>query len=247
MCGFAGFCDADGRFYTEGKETARKMSDKIRHRGPDSRGEYSDGFLSVGFCRLRITDLFGGDQPMLSEDGRYLICFNGEIYNCEELRAELSERLKIKFRTASDTEVLLYACIAYGRQVLSRLRGMYAFLFYDRGERTVLAARDPFGIKPFYYGFFNGALLFASEIKAMLPHPLFKKEFNSEILPYYLQFQYVPTEETAFKGVKRLMPGHFLPTTARSFARKNTFFFRKRDAENIFLILFLKKKRQKEG
>lgn len=210
MCGFAGFCDTNGRFYNKGKETVRKMSDKILHRGPDSRGEYSDEFLSVGFCRLKIIDLVGGEQPMMSADGRYLICFNGEIYNYKSIRSELEESFKIKFRTSSDTEVLLYACINYGKEVLSHLRGMYSFVFYDRGERTLFAARDPFGIKPFYYGVFDDTLIFGSEIKAFFPHPAFKKEFNSDVLPYYLQFQYVPTEETAFRGVKRLMPGHFL-------------------------------------
>ncbi len=210
MCGFAGFCDTKGRFYTKGKETARKMTDKILHRGPDSHGEYSDDFFSIGFNRLKIIDLVGGEQPMLSADGRYLICFNGEIYNYKSIRTELEEKFQVKFRTSSDTEVLLYACIAYGKEALAHLRGMYSFVFYDRREKQLFAARDPFGIKPFYYGIFDGALLFASEIKAFFPHPLFKKEFNSEVLPYYLQFQYVPTEETAFKGVKRLMPGHFL-------------------------------------
>ena len=210
MCGFAGFCDAGGSLCGKGKETVRKMSDKILHRGPDSRGEYSDEFLSVGFCRLKIIDLSGGEQPMLSADGRYLIAFNGEIYNYKSIRSELEEKYGVRFRTSSDTEVLLNACIVFGREVLSHLRGMYSFVFYDRGERRIFAARDPFGIKPFYYGIFDGTLLFASEIKAFFPHPAFKKEFNGDVLPYYLQFQYVPTEETAFRGVKRLMPGHYL-------------------------------------
>ncbi len=218
MCGFAGFCDTNSRFYTIGRETVRKMTDKILHRGPDSRGEYSDEFFSVGFNRLKIIDLAGGEQPMLSADGRYLICFNGEIYNYKSIRSELEEKRGVKFRTSSDTEVLLYACIAYGKEALAHLRGMYSFVFYDRREKKLFGARDPFGIKPFYYGFFNGTLMFASEIKALFPHPLFKKEFNSEILPYYLQFQYVPTEETAFKGVKRLMPGHFFTYDGKNFS-----------------------------
>lgn len=210
MCGFAGFYDGRGRFYTEGRSIVKEMSESILHRGPDSRGEFSDKIFSVGFNRLKIIDLDGGDQPMLSADGRYVICFNGEIYNYRSLRTELTEKYNVRFRTDSDTEVLLNACIVYGREALSRLRGMYSFVLYDRKERTLFAARDPFGIKPFYYGIFDGALLFASEIKALFSHPLFKKELNADVLPYYLQFQYVPTEETAFKGVSRLLPGHLL-------------------------------------
>ena len=210
MCGFAGFCDKNERFYMNGKRIASEMADKIRHRGPDSEGSFSDSFLSVGFRRLKIIDLVGGEQPMLSSDGRYIICFNGEIYNYQNLRSELAEKFGVRFRTSSDTEVLLYCCIYYGRDVVRKLRGMYSFVFYDRKMKSIFCARDPFGIKPFYYGIFDGCLMFASEIKAFLPHPLFKKEFDSEALPYYLQFQYIPTENTAFRGVKRLMPGHFL-------------------------------------
>ena len=210
MCGFAGFCDGAGRYYKTGKETAEKMAGRLLHRGPDSFGQFSDSFLSIAFCRLKIIDLVGGEQPMLSADGRYLICFNGEIYNYKSLRCDLEEKHGIKFRSTSDTEVLLYACIVYGKEALAHLRGMFSFVFYDRGEGRIFAARDPLGIKPFYYGVFDGVLLFASEIKALFPHPAFKKEFNFSVLPYYLQFQYVPTEETAFKGVKRLMPGHLL-------------------------------------
>ena len=225
MCGFAGFCDGSGKFYKAGRETARKMSDRLLHRGPDSRGEYSDDFFSVGFCRLKIIDLSGGEQPMLSADGRYVICFNGEIYNYKSLRADLTEKHGIKFRTSSDTEVLLYACIVYGKEALAHIRGMYSFVFYDRGERRIFAARDPFGIKPFYYGIFEQTLIFASEIKAFFVHPSFKKEFNSDVLPYYLQFQYVPTEETAFKGVKRLMPGHCLTYDGREVVTARYFHF----------------------
>ncbi len=210
MCGFAGFCDKKERFSIDGKRIATEMSEKIRHRGPDGEGAFSDSFFSVGFRRLKVIDISGGDQPMFSSDGRYIICFNGEIYNYKTLRSELSEKFGVRFRTASDTEALLYCCIYYGRDVVRKLRGMYSFVFYDRKTKTLFCARDPFGIKPFYYGFFDGCFMFASEIKAFFPHPLFKKEFDCEILPYYLQFQYVPTESTAFLGVKRLMPGHFL-------------------------------------
>ena len=210
MCGFAGFCDKNERFYMNGKRIASEMADKIRHRGPDSDGVFSDSFLSIGFRRLKIIDLAGGEQPIYSADGRYVLCFNGEIYNYKTLRNELSEKFGVRFRTSSDSEVLLYCCIYYGRDVVRKLRGMFAFVFYDRKTKCIFCARDLFGIKPFYYGIFDNTLMFASEIKAFSAHPLFKKELDTSVLPYYLQFQYVPTENTAFKGVKRLMAGHFL-------------------------------------
>ena len=230
MCGFAGFCDGVGRYYKTGKETVKRMADRILHRGPDSNGYFSDGFLSVGFCRLKIIDPSGGEQPMLSADGRYLICFNGEIYNHKSLREDLEKKHGIRFRTSSDTEVLLYTCIVYGKEALAHLRGMFSFVFYDRGEGKIFAARDPFGIKPFYYGVFDGVLLFASEIKALFPHPAFKKELEPSVIPYYLQFQYVPTEETAFKGVKRLMPGHLLTYNGESLITEKYFHVCKRSS-----------------
>ena len=114
MCGFAGFCDKNERFYMNGRKIASDMADKIRHRGPDSEGVFSDSFFSVGFRRLKIIDLAGGEQPLYSADGRYVLCFNGEIYNYQTLRNELTEKFGVHFRTSSDTEVLLYCCIYYG-------------------------------------------------------------------------------------------------------------------------------------
>lgn len=210
MCGFVGFCDSaekDGAFK---EKILNEMTGKIIHRGPDDIGSFSDEVISLGFARLKILDMLHGTQPMLSEDGRYVLCFNGEIYNYIELRDELSEKFGIKFRTESDTEVLLYTCIKHGERALEMLRGMFSFIFYDRENHSFFMARDPFGIKPLYYGTFDNVFMFSSEIKAFLSHPKFEKSFNSDILPYYLQFQYVPTEETAFTGVKRLLPGHLL-------------------------------------
>ncbi len=206
MCGFAGFCGRTDK----AEETVEKMASLIRHRGPDSSDVYSDGCFSVGFSRLKIIDLEHGAQPMTDESGRYVICFNGEIYNHIELRARLISDFGVSFKTRSDTEVLLYACIFYGKGVFYQLRGMYSFAFYDREKKTLFCARDPFGIKPFYYGRFGESFIFSSEIKAFYAHPDFTPKFNSDILPLYLQFQYVPTEETAFVGVSRLLPGHCL-------------------------------------
>ncbi len=210
MCGFAGFCSNTENKFENAKEIAQSMALRIRHRGPDSEGVYSDERYSVGFCRLKIIDPHGGDQPMTDKSGRYVITFNGEIYNYKSLRETLISDFSVSFNTQSDTEVLLQACINYGRDVLRHLRGMYSFAFYDKEEKRLFCARDPFGIKPFYYGIFDDTLIFSSEIKAFYAHPSFKAEFNSDVLPLYLQFQYVPTEDTAFSGVRRLLPGHFL-------------------------------------
>ena len=210
MCGFVGFCDAKEKDGQLKRAVAKMMTEKIGHRGPDEQGIYSDEFVTFGFCRLKIIDLSGGAQPMRSACGRYIICFNGEIYNYRQLRSQLEREHGIKFRTESDTEVLLYMCAVYGEKALEKLEGMYAFAFYDRREKRMFIARDPLGIKPLYYCKSGDCFMFASEIKALTVHPKFEKKFNEKILPLYLQFQYVPTEETAFSGVRRLLPGHLI-------------------------------------
>ncbi len=210
MCGFAGFCSYNGKHTDNSEKIIKDMTALIRHRGPDSEGAFCREEFSVGFSRLKIIDLKSGDQPMTDESGRYVLAFNGEIYNYPSIRKRLIKDYGILFKTSSDTEVLLHTLIHYGKNALSLLRGMYSFVFYDTEKRTLFAARDPFGIKPFYYGKFGDDLIFSSEIKAFYGHPSFKNEFNSDILPLYLQFQYVPTEESAFRGVKRLLAGHAL-------------------------------------
>ena len=208
MCGFAGFFDTDAVAYDR-TAVLEEMSEAIAHRGPDSAGSYEDGAVSLGFRRLSIIDLAGGDQPIVTEDGRYVIVFNGEIYNHREIRAELEEKHGIKFRTNSDTESIIRAYTVYGERTASRLRGMFAFVIYDREKNSLYGARDYFGIKPFYYGEFDGALLFGSEIKSFLHHPKFKKEVNPDALKMYLEFQYSPLKESIFKGVYKLTPGHY--------------------------------------
>lgn len=210
MCGFVGFCNSGIEDMTLRAHVLEEMTAKIKHRGPDDVGYFSDETISLGFNRLKILDLVGGEQPMLSADGRYVLCFNGEIYNYIELREELKRDFGDVFSETGDTEVLLHTLVHYGERALERLRGMFCFAFYDRLDGTLLLARDPLGIKPLYYGIFDGCFMFASEIKAFLSHPQFVKQFNADMLAYYLQFQYVPCEETAFVGVKRLMPGHIL-------------------------------------
>lgn len=208
MCGFVGFCDAESSGYDR-QAVTEAMCDKIAHRGPDSRGSFHSGDVSLGFCRLSLIDLAGGDQPMLSSDGRYVIVMNGEIYNYRQLREKLVEENGCTFRTQSDTEVVLQAFRYYGEKTAELLRGMFAFVILDTLDGSLYGARDPFGIKPFYYTQQGSAFLFASEMKAFWEHPSFHAEINPEALKMYLVFQYVPLTETICKGVFRLEQGRY--------------------------------------
>ena len=207
MCGFTGFSTADTSF--DHQAVIKAMSDAIAHRGPDSEGLFSDERVSLGFRRLSIIDLENGAQPMYNEDGSLVLCFNGEIYNHGELRAELKAAGHI-FRNRADSEVLLHGYEEWGEGLLNRLRGMFAFVIYDRKTGGLFAARDIFGIKPFYYYHKGGVFLFGSEIKSFLHHPQFVKELNEEMLPQYLCFEYLPNEETFFRDVFKLPAAHCL-------------------------------------
>lgn len=203
MCGIAGFIGKD----KDKKKILKNMCDRIKHRGPDAQGYYVKGDVALGQRRLSIIDIEGGKQPMFSKDEKLVVVFNGEIYNYQELKSELSD---YPFQTNSDTEVLLYGYKKWGSELPKHLRGMFAFALYDIEDKTLFCARDPFGIKPFYYYQNDGDFMFASEIKAFLDHPKFKKEFNETILAPYLSFSFTPTTETFFKGVKRLDAGYSL-------------------------------------
>ena len=172
MCGFTGFSTADTSF--DHQSAIKSMADAIAHRGPDSEGLFSDGHVSLGFRRLSIIDLENGAQPMYNEDNSLVLCFNGEIYNHNELREEL-RAAGHTFRNRADSEVLLHGYEEWGPALLDRLRGMFAFVIYDRNSGRLFAARDIFGIKPFYYYHKNDVLLFGSEIKSFLHHPQFEK------------------------------------------------------------------------
>ncbi len=203
MCGFAGFTG----HLDNGKDVLTGMMNKIIHRGPDSAGQFIDDDVYMGFRRLSIIDLDNGSQPMFNEDKKIVITFNGEIYNHLELREELIEKGHI-FANNSDTEVLIHAYEEYGKDMLNRLRGMFAFVIWDSRTQTIFAARDYFGIKPFYYTVTDGHLIYASEIKSILAHPSYKKCVNKVALENYLTFQYSVLEETFFKGIYKLMPAH---------------------------------------
>lgn len=205
MCGFCGFTGN-----VEDKENVIiDMMNRIVHRGPDSAGTHSDEFATLGFRRLSIIDLDNGSQPMYNEDKSIVIVFNGEIYNYKELRDKLIAK-GYKFKTHSDTETLVHLYEEKGEDMLNDLRGMFAFTIYDIKNKSLFAARDFFGIKPFYYGRFNNSLVFGSEIKSFLDFPYFKKQVNTVALENYLTFQYSVLEETFFKGVFKLLPGHCL-------------------------------------
>jgi len=205
MCGFVGFT---GKLEKK-KKIINRMMDRIIHRGPDMAGDYLDDDIALGFRRLSIIDLREtANQPMSSDDGNYTIVFNGEIYNFMDIRTEL-EAVGHKFRTGSDTEALLHGYIEYGEKVVDKLRGMFAFVIYDKAKKRLFGARDFFGIKPFYYSKLkSGELIFGSEIKSFLEHPDFHKAVNKNALLPYLTFQYSSQDETFFEGVFKLPPAH---------------------------------------
>ena len=205
MCGFVGFCSKN----VKDRNVIKEMNNQIIHRGPDSDGYYFDKDVNFGFRRLSIIDLHEGSQPILNEGGDTAIIFNGEIYNYQELREDLVAK-GYKFKTHTDTEVILHGYEEYGEEgILAKLRGMFAFTIWDSKKEKLFGARDHFGIKPYYYALLDGDLLFGSEVKSFLKYPKFKKEVNEKALKHYLVFQYNPLEETFFKGVKKLRPGHY--------------------------------------
>ncbi|HJA25639.1 MAG TPA: asparagine synthase (glutamine-hydrolyzing) [Candidatus Fournierella merdigallinarum] len=206
MCGITGFVSAKHDL-DEAKRTLKAMADLIAHRGPDGEGYYLDEQAALGHRRLSIIDLEGGSQPMFNEDKSLVTVFNGEIYNFPRLREELEAAGHV-FATHSDTEVLLHGYEEWGEELPKKLRGMFAFVIWDKARRTLFGARDIFGIKPFYYYQNNDLLLFGSEIKSFLPHPGFVKELNEERLPEYLSIEYIPSAETMFKNVYKLPGAH---------------------------------------
>lgn len=207
MCGITGFINKDSKSKKE--KTIKKMLNRIVHRGPDSMGIYVDEEIALGFRRLSIIDLEGGSQPIYNEKKDKAIIFNGEIYNFQELRDELKKKGH-KFTTKTDTETILHGYEEYGEKIVNKLRGMFAFVIWDIEKKELFGARDPFGIKPFYYANMNDTFMFGSEIKSFLDHPSFIKELNKEALKPYLTFQYSVLPETFFKGVYKLEPGHYL-------------------------------------
>ena len=205
MCGFTGFTN----HINDSNRVLGEMLDKIRHRGPDAEGTYIDESVALGHRRLSIIDVSeAGNQPLYSEDGKLVLVFNGEIYNYKTIREELIQK-GYRFATRTDSEVLIYGYREYGEKLLGMLRGMFAFVIWDKEKKTLFGARDFFGIKPLYYARMGKTFLFGSEIKSFLCHPHFQKELNTDALESYLTFQYSPCAETFFKGVFKLPPAHY--------------------------------------
>ncbi len=208
MCGIAGIVNSGGA--PVGREVLRRMTDAIAHRGPDGEGWHVDGAVGLGNRRLAIIDLSeAAAQPMLNDRGDVAITYNGEVYNFRELRSEL-ERAGRRFRSRSDTEVILRAYEEWGPSFVARLNGMFALAIWDARSRELLLARDRYGIKPLYTTQAGDAFLFASEIKSFLAHPAFRVELSTRHLLEYFTFQNIFTDGTLFRGVTLLPPGHTL-------------------------------------
>ena len=218
MCGIAGFFSAT-RSPAEREAAVGRMVQRQAHRGPDDRGTFSAGPVTLGMCRLAIIDPANGHQPMSSPDGRFTIVFNGAIYNYRELQPSLTAG-GWQFRTNCDTEVLLAAYAQHGPACLKHLRGMFAFAVWDERERTLFAARDPMGIKPLYHARVpGGGILFASEINALLASNLLPREIDPASAGEYLAWFSVPAPRTIYRGIANLPPGHALAIDALGRAR----------------------------
>ena len=208
MCGISGIVNLDGRPVV--RETLQKMTDAIIHRGPDGEGHWVDGNIGLGHRRLAIIDLSpAGHQPMISGDGRFILSYNGEIYNFKELRKDLEAQGHI-FRGNSDSEVVLNSIAHWGNDAFLKFNGMFALAFWDAKERKLLLARDRYGIKPLYYAKQVNTLYFASEQKAFTGLMSFRKEINKPALLEYFTFQNLFTSQTLLKDVELLKPGHYL-------------------------------------
>jgi asparagine synthase (glutamine-hydrolysing) len=208
MCGFAGWVGL-GVPLEERAHLLRQMTSTITHRGPDDHGAYIDEHVGLGFQRLSIVDLVGGHQPMSSANGQAVITFNGEIFNHAELRDELT-RIGRQFRTRSDTEVILQLYEQFGIDGLVRLNGMFAIVIWDKARRTIHLVRDRLGVKPLYYAIVGDALLFGSEIKAILASDRIVKSVNRRAVWDYLTYRYVPAPQTIWNGIFKLPPAHRL-------------------------------------
>jgi asparagine synthase (glutamine-hydrolysing) len=200
ICGIAGQSDP---------ELVRRMTGTMVHRGPDDAGCFADGAVSLGMRRLSIIDVAGGRQPVCNEDETVWIVYNGEIYNFQELRKRL-EGKGHRFRSRTDTEVILHAFEEYGEACVHLFRGMFAFALWDARDQTLRLCRDRLGIKPLYYALAGNSLIFGSEIKAILEHPGVPRILDPVALDLYLTFQYVPGPRTLFQGIQKLPPGHWL-------------------------------------
>src|ERR671910_201361 len=208
MCGIAGKLTWDPRGVID-PDLLGAMTDAVRHRGPDADGFYFGDGVGLGHRRLSIIDLATGDQPLANEDGTVQVVFNGEIYNFAEVRRELTQHGH-RFRTNSDTEVIVHGYEQWGERCVDRFRGMFAFAVWDSAARRLLLARDRLGVKPLYYAEVPGGLVFGSEIKSLLEDPQVPREWRADALDSYLTLLYIPAPETIYRGIHKLPPAHVL-------------------------------------
>ena len=207
MCGIAGF--VSNKAINSPESTLRRMTEAIAHRGPDDNRYFTEEPAFLGHRRLSIVDLAAGHQPMPNEDDTLWIVYNGEIFNHADVRPDL-ERAGHRYKTRCDTETILHAYEQWGPESIQRFRGMFAYAIWNRNTRELFCARDRLGIKPFYYFWDGETFIFGSEIKAILQHPAVRTEFNESVLPEYLSFGYTSDERTFYRGIRKLMPGHWL-------------------------------------
>jgi asparagine synthase (glutamine-hydrolysing) len=214
MCGICGIFFSDRDWHVQADSLGR-MNRSIAHRGPDDEGFFLEENVGLAMRRLSIIDVQSGHQPIANENQDVWIVYNGEIYNHAELRRGL-EAKGHRYKTNSDTETIVHLYEEYGRDCVKQLRGMFAFVIWDRRKRVLFAARDRLGIKPFYYRWDGKAFVFGSEIKAILAYPGVQAEFNRGTLAEYLAFGYITGQETMFAGIRKLMPGHVLGLSEQS-------------------------------
>jgi asparagine synthase (glutamine-hydrolysing) len=213
MCGIAGYVSDTAL----APEVLAAMTRSLAHRGPDADGFWTSGRAHLGHRRLSVIDIAGSPQPMIAPDGRVAVVFNGEIYNFRELRDELA-RGGWTFRTAGDTETILAGWARWGEDLVTHLRGMFAFALWDAGTQTLFAARDHLGVKPFHYAWDGATLVFGSELKAVLEHPAVAAEIDLAALRLYLECQFIPAPHSIFRSVRKLPPGHTLTLRGTSLA-----------------------------
>ncbi len=210
MCGIAGWADlGDKPSQNSGEAVLHRMCKRMKHRGPDSEGLWTDETVALGMRRLSIIDLHTGEQPVYSEDKSIVVVMNGELYNFREVRSDLEKRGH-QFETQTDTEILPHLYEEYGDAMLEHINGMFAFALWDKRKQKLLIARDRFGEKPLYYGVFDGKLIFASEPKVLLANPAVKAEINLDSLRSYLSFDYVPAPNSIYKNIYKLPAAHLL-------------------------------------
>jgi len=207
MCGIAGIISAAPA--AADRALVESMTRAMTHRGPDAEGYFVHGHVALGHRRLKIVDLEGGKQPLFNEDESVVVVFNGEIFNFQQIKTELESKGH-RFRTHSDTEVIVHAYEEYGDACPTHFRGMFTFAVYDLARDRLLLARDRLGIKPLYYHFDGERLLFASEVRPILLALRGKPSVEAGLIDFYVSLGYVPGEHTLFKGIHRLLPGHIL-------------------------------------